>query len=85
MNRIKALEILKNINVYGYATEVEKQIDEAIKELEDLENRSCSNCKHYKIYPTTKEMFCNNEKTKIGFRQCDTEKDFCCNRWENKQ
>ena len=38
MNRLKALEILKNINVYGYATEVEKQIDEAIAELEELEN-----------------------------------------------
>ena len=79
--KLKALEILQEICNCNDRTNL---LDEAIKELEELENRSCSNCKHYKFYPTTKEMFCNNEKTKIGFRQCDTEKDFCCNKWKSK-
>lgn len=67
-----------------FSNGLHKLMIDLIEELEDLENRSCDNCKHYKFYPTTKVMFCNNENTKIGFRQCDTEKDFCCNKWENK-
>lgn len=43
---MKALEILNNINVWGDVTEVQEQIDEAISELEALENRSCDNCKY---------------------------------------
>lgn len=44
---MKALEVLKNINVWGYTEEVQQQIDEAIKELEELENKSCNGCKHH--------------------------------------
>lgn len=35
---MKAIEILNNINVWGDVTEVEEQINEAIKELEQLDN-----------------------------------------------
>ena len=41
---MKALEILNNINVWGDVTEVEEQINEAIVEIEALENRSCIGC-----------------------------------------
>lgn len=41
---MKAIEILNNINVWGDVTEVEEQINEAIKELEEMENRSCIGC-----------------------------------------
>ena len=72
---MKVLEILEKelktcweLYVIGHKNQSDIDIlEEAIKELQELENRSCSNCKHYKFYPTTKEMFCNNEKTKIGF------------------
>ena len=43
---MKAIEILNNINVWGDVTEVEEQINEAIVEIEALENRSCDNCKN---------------------------------------
>lgn len=43
---MKALEILFNINVWGDVNEVQEQIDEVINELEELESRSCDNCKN---------------------------------------
>lgn len=43
---MKAIEILNNINVWGDVTEVEEQINEAIVEIEAIENRSCDNCKN---------------------------------------
>ena len=85
MTREESLNLAKYKETpYYFQRLINKIYDEFNLELEELENRSCINCKHYKIYPPTKEMFCNNENTKIGFRQCDTEKDFCCNKWENK-
>ena len=64
-----------------------RRINEVIKELEDLQNRSCKTCKYYKP---------NNTTTCNGFKQdeeclrfvdsihtipCET---FCCNKWELK-
>lgn len=80
----KAIEILNNfrqneLDFENTSFPVE-YFDEAIKELEELENRSCSNCKHYKqsshqIYKT-----CFLIKTN-GFN-LESNVDFCCNKWE---
>ena len=45
---MKALEMLKDWINGNYPSK--KDIDEAIKELEELQNRSCSNCKHFIIF-----------------------------------
>lgn len=57
-------------------------LKEAIQELEALENKSCSNCKHYKqsephIYKT-----CFKIKTN-GFN-LESDVDFYCNKHESK-
>ena len=44
---MKALEILKHINRRYCTDSVNGKLDLAIKELEDLENRSCESCKLY--------------------------------------
>ena len=94
---MKALEILKNlqidvkkdieaegIEVFGY---IDTAIDEAIKELEALENRSCESCKYYKEQNKT---YCNGfEQDEECLRFVDDIhkipcKDFCCNEWESK-
>lgn len=82
---MKALQILENDNIFDerYISEnifYKEEIKEAIKELEELENRNCGNCKHYKqsshqIYKT-----CFLIKTN-GFN-LESNVDFYCNRWE---
>lgn len=51
MKELKATKVLKNIlNIADYGRYMEEQeiIKEAIKELEELNNRSCNGCKHYR-------------------------------------
>ena len=43
---MKALEILETLRDEYIHGELTSDIKEAIKELEDLQNRSCENCKH---------------------------------------
>lgn len=55
---------------------------EAIEELEELQNRSCENCKFGMTYPYDDDIEC----VKI---EADTQGmyftgDFCCNKWESK-
>lgn len=80
---MKALEILKK-----YQDEIqmsipnEIDIDEAIEELEDIQNRSCKNCKFGMTYPFDDDIEC----VKI---EADTQGmyftgDFCCNKWEKR-
>ena len=82
---MKAIEILNNINVWGDVTEVEEQINEAIKELEELENRSCSNCKYNKEQDNFM-IFCDCVMCEDGSKMMwhSFTKHFCCNKWENK-
>lgn len=90
---MKAIKILKKIYKNNPDTRIQRNnvdvnftihdfnnINEAIKELEELENRNCSNCKYYKqsshqIYKT-----CFLIKTN-GFN-LESNVDFCCNKWE---
>ena len=73
---MKALEILKEIrNIETeYDHRKEHIFDEAIKELEALENRSCESCKrkkHCYIWD-------------YAGIPIDSLKDFWCNGWESK-
>ena len=91
---MKALEILKytynaidQLGIGHISTEYTEEdflfLYEAIKELEELENRSCSNCKHSLYLHNTKNIINSELVCKIDSRY--NHKDFCCNRWENKQ
>ena len=91
---MKALGILRNKTVILHpdiksSNKVqykEKDINMVIKELEDLQNRKCSNCKHWyskKVdHPNYRE--CNSEET-FNLRYEETYCDFCCNKWESKK
>lgn len=77
---MKALEILKDNYLSGQSDEMalyfQRHIQIAIKELEELENRSCINCKHSNIRFS---IDCNL------IEKLDLPKNFSCNKWENKQ
>lgn len=51
---------------------------------QDFYNRTCENCKYYTFFHKTRTYYCDNINTKIGFRQCDVQSDFGCNKWEVK-
>ena len=91
---MKALGILKAIEEQegthlwlddgsGYP---KKYIIEAIKELKDLENRSCDNCNFSNI----DTYFTDYGKCEKGYGflfngRVEVIKDFCCNKWEAKK
>ena len=75
---MKALEILKILNKY-YTGKFAIKINEAIKELEDLKNRSCVTCKYGHLY-SDKYIECSNSKTET--EGLEFEKDFYCKNWE---
>ena len=91
---MKALEILKSpiveigsesdINLQSNAVVLfatREQIQEAIAELEALQQRSCQNCKHWKVRNT---LVVSNECFRWSGKVM-TPKDFCCNRYEPKE
>ena len=57
-------------------------IIEAIKELEDLQNRSCKNCKFGMEYHFDDEIECF--KIEADTQGMYFSNDFCCNKWEPK-
>lgn len=73
---MKALEILETLRDEYIHGELTSDIEEAIKELEELQNRTCSNCKHKRIDKYTQGCM----KFAIWFGN-----DFCCNKWEVKK
>lgn len=82
-----ALELLKEDRDYCLSINNDKSIiekyDKAITELEDLQNRSCKNCKFGMTYPYDDDDI---ECVKI---EADTQgmyftSDFCCNKWEKR-
>ena len=82
---MKALDLLKdykNIDFGCNTDDLHSQIDEAIEELEEIKNRSCSTCKYGHAYQFDEDIEC----MKLG---ADTqglyfEKDFYCKNWEPK-
>ena len=78
MKALKLLKILKDDYIHG---ELDKDINEAIKELEALQSRSCEGCKYleqkfHHISPrcVVHEYLLTNYSKKV----------FCCNRYEAK-
>ena len=80
MKALGLLEIYKNLLLDG-TTLMESDINEAVTELEELENRSCDNCKYW-FYKTLET---NIETCNFGLISHDYQSDsFCCNKWEAK-
>ena len=95
---MKALEILKKIYANNPDTRFQRNnidinftihdfsnVNEAIKELEALENRSCEGCKHssehYRYQCLICEIGVSNYKDSS---ESMVNYDFYCNRWESK-
>ena len=84
---MKALDFIKEVELfYSMDKHDAKKCNEAIKELGDLENRSCDNCKYRVLH-----MYYEREKATID--KCSIRKDLrlngsCdglkCNKWESK-
>lgn len=80
---LKALEILKFLENGKNLELLSKQkINEAIEELEALQNRSCSNCRHYKQSST--QIYKTCYANKVNGLNLESDIDFCCNKWEVK-
>ncbi len=90
-----ALKILNEINeqinkskVYGYSVEVhfnkayQTRVERAIKELEELKNRSCATCKYGRSFHFDKDIECM--KLYDATQGLCFEKDFYCKNWEQK-
>ena len=78
---MKALVILNNYKKFdGFIRDIvsDSFLNEAIKELEELKNRSCENCKYWKTSQLDGNSIC---KKLFNFRSYF---DFCCNKWEPK-
>ena len=59
---------------------VNGKLDLAIKELKEMQSRSCENCKHYKQSSTQIYKTCYANKVN-GFN-LESDIDFSCNKWE---
>ena len=80
---MKALEIL-NLKIIEQVlnSENREKLYEAINELEDLQNRSCKNCKFGMTYHFDDEVECF--KIEADTQGMYFSNDFCCNKWEQK-
>lgn len=78
---MKALEFLKNAKLDTPVKWVE--LDEAIAELEALENRSCDNCK-FKYVVDSMTTECQHNDSPIDYVDLDCFPTFSCNVWESK-
>ena len=72
---MKALEILKN-NENAIKFVEPNYLNNAIKELKEMQNRSCGNCKYFTSSPNTNKYDCCEKGI------ADTSISFCCNKWE---
>ena len=92
MKQLKALEILKFMKMSSSSNIT--ILNEAIAELEALENRSCENCKSFQFWSESKDIsnwdshwvdlgLCYN-RVQSGCFNSTVDKDFCCNKWESK-
>ena len=77
---MKALHILKIVLKDTIMSSEKEYINEAIKELEDLQNRSCENCKFNSSKIQNNELItCDLHKEFINQR-----KIIFCGKWEAK-
>ena len=81
---MKSLELLYK---YKQADEIaggymSKPLNEAIKELEEIKNRSCSTCKYGRSFHFDKDIECM--KLYDATQGLCFEKDFYCKNWEQK-
>lgn len=77
---MKALHILKYLyNGAEIGMPSLNKIDEAIKELEEMQNRTCENCKYFTSSPNTNKYDCCEKGIS------DASISFCCNKWEVKK
>lgn len=79
----KALHILKIVLKDTVMPSEKEYVNEAIKELEDLQNRSCKNCKFGMIYLFDDEIEC--VKIEAETQGTYFSKDFSCNKWEKNE
>ena len=82
---MRALELLKdykNIDFGCNMDDLHSQVDEAIKELEEIKNRSCSTCKYGRSFHFDKDIECM--KLYDATQGLCFEKDFYCKNWESK-
>ena len=82
---MKAIELLKdykNIDFGCNMDDLHSQVDEAIKELEEIKNRSCSTCKYGRSFHFDKDIECM--KLYDATQGLCFEKDFYCKNWESK-
>ena len=82
---MRALELLKdykNIDFGCNMDDLHNEIDEAIKELEEIKNRSCSTCKYGRSFHFDKDIECM--KLYDATQGLCFEKDFYCKNWELK-
>ena len=82
---MKALDVLYIIDTEGKYAYLSKdsciesdRIYEAIKELEELQNRTCKNCNYFTSSPNTNKYDCCEK------RISDSSISFYCNKWEKK-
>ena len=67
-----------------FSNGLHKLMIDLIEELEELENRSCSNCKYVYI-DTLGFNYCENPISPLSSCIFALHPSFCCNKWENKQ
>ena len=80
---MKTSDFLKLLKKHPIFIENEVMINEAIKELEDLENRSCENCKFkYVVDSMCTECRCN--ESPIDYIDFDCFPFFSCREWKSK-
>ena len=76
---MKALHILKIVLRDTVMSREKEYVIEAIKELEDLQNRKCSNCKYATL---DSARYLPVHKCLVGCNGVNY--DFYCNKWEQK-
>ena len=80
---MKALTILKYLyNGSELGMPSLNKINEAIKELEDIQDSGCHNCKHYKQSST--QIYKTCFLIKVNGFNLESDIDFSCNKWESK-
>lgn len=83
---MKALEILNSIHRRYCTDSVCGKLDLAIEELEELQNKTCENCKYNYYDKEYAILMCTNEDNNQEYlhnSKMQITLDFCCNKWES--